>query len=294
MLREAHRTPKHSESRRGFTVVELLVVVAVIAVLLSILLPSLSIARQRAKCVVCAAQLRQWGVAFACYAVENNSFWPHCDGLDREDYDPADPDFIPPNARPWRVANWFGWVDALPPLMSHKKWRHHGTRKHPKERTIYQCPTARLPEDRPDYNERMRLGYFSYAMNSCLELDRGAWRPPGGDDFPMPSFLDTAKLVAPARVVLLFDQLLDPRRGYGGDVPLFSAGEHCGSYPIAFAARHRRGRDKLGGNILSCDGHAHWQSTVWKDVWGEWNVGSQQAPPRDDLNWYPYPLARAP
>ena len=56
---------------RAFTLVELLVVISIIALLLSILMPSLSKAREQAKNVVDKSQLHSWGVAFASYAAEN-------------------------------------------------------------------------------------------------------------------------------------------------------------------------------------------------------------------------------
>lgn len=60
----------------GFTLIELLVVVAIITTLISILLPSLGRAREMAKKLTCAGNLKQISLATALYQQDNKNYFP--------------------------------------------------------------------------------------------------------------------------------------------------------------------------------------------------------------------------
>ena len=57
---------------KGFTLVELLVVIAVIALLMAILMPTLQRVKRQAKAVICRSNLRQWGLWFPMYTADND------------------------------------------------------------------------------------------------------------------------------------------------------------------------------------------------------------------------------
>lgn len=79
---------------RAFTLVELLVVIGIIAVLISVLLPTLSAVQRQARSTQCLTALRQFGAFFQFYSNENNGYWP----VARHIYpsDPSIPD-VPAN-----------------------------------------------------------------------------------------------------------------------------------------------------------------------------------------------------
>ena len=62
--------------RRGFTLLELLVVVAILALLMSLLLPAMGEARAAAKRATCASNLRQIGLAIHAYVAEQGGLVP--------------------------------------------------------------------------------------------------------------------------------------------------------------------------------------------------------------------------
>ncbi|MEM9883714.1 MAG: type II secretion system protein, partial [Planctomycetota bacterium] len=72
MRRNANLRP----GRRGFSLIELLVVIGIVALLIAILLPALSSAKDAAAKVHCSSQVRQIGIALEVYANDFRDLYP--------------------------------------------------------------------------------------------------------------------------------------------------------------------------------------------------------------------------
>ena len=90
---------------RGFSLIEVIVVIAIIAILIALLFPMLSVARDRAQQIKCAAQLRSLGQAFANYAVAFKGAYPQCARWEKYGGDGSGPDDSPEP----------GWTERLEP-----------------------------------------------------------------------------------------------------------------------------------------------------------------------------------
>ncbi|MFH1706689.1 MAG: type II secretion system protein [Planctomycetota bacterium] len=83
-----------SYRKHGFTLVEILVVVAIVMVLLAFLFPVVTMARETARRTVCVSNLYQIGLACQTYAGDNRSFFPY--GAGSINPDPLIPKVVAP------------------------------------------------------------------------------------------------------------------------------------------------------------------------------------------------------
>jgi prepilin-type N-terminal cleavage/methylation domain-containing protein/prepilin-type processing-associated H-X9-DG protein len=125
---------------RGFTLIEVLVVVAIMALLLSILLPSLSTARAQAKAVVCGTQMSELFKATLMYTHSNQDRLPY-----------------------------FGFYDS--PSSGDEWWATQLSRYVGKQYDIYRCPVDTSPYQMPVLHKGSRIVMAQGSEPNQFNLD---------------------------------------------------------------------------------------------------------------------------
>ena len=166
--------------KRGFTLIDLLVVIAIIAILAGLLLPALNKAKAATKKAVCINNLGQWGKALHLFASEND-------------------DYMPPEGTGTTLNPNTGWYVVLPRMLQPNKnyfeqpWRTNS--RAPVDGWIWICPS----------NPRRSNGnnLFHYCLNQHLDETGDDDRPVRLGTVPSPSqsvwLFDNGKLAARAQ-----------------------------------------------------------------------------------------------
>ena len=157
--------------KRDFSLMELLIVIAIIAVLAALLLPSLQKAREKAFAISCVSNLKQQGNALIFYGDDNDDYIPFMRHEDKEPWN----GYATLSNPAWYVllARYLGYSTLLPGTDS--RWFEFlvaspsGGRREGKINGAYRCPSDnKLYQSLKD---GQRLSPVSYAFNGELYHD---------------------------------------------------------------------------------------------------------------------------
>src|SRR3974390_3098718 len=212
--------------RRGFTLLELLAVIATIAVLASLLLPILNRTRMKAQRTNCFSNLRQLGIAWMLYSVDNSGYLV-------ASY-PASPEV-------WVEGDMSNAVEAVDFNLIRKGKLYH----YDQNVSIYHCPA----DQGKDINGQHVATVRSYSMNSFMGARDPALPaiPQGAEGYTL-FFSKESDIPRPSERFVLLDEdersindgffLTDPNSGVWLDFPAISAHRHHYSFVINFADGH--------------------------------------------------------
>jgi prepilin-type N-terminal cleavage/methylation domain-containing protein len=155
-------------ARRAFTLVELLAVIAIIALLLGLLVPAIAGVRSRARATVSMSNLRQWGVGYASFSADRKGMIPWEGLKDAKD--------MPTNLADRQRF----WANVVPPLLDQPAYADlaapdGGVPTPSTGQNIFIDPAAATPADPAGGtfigwaipNSRQRF-YFNYVPNAQL------------------------------------------------------------------------------------------------------------------------------
>ena len=122
-----------SRYRRGFTLLELLLTIAIIAVLVALLIPVLARAKDKSRAMQCTGNLRQWGLAMRMYAD------------DFDDYLPRRGQGVQTLALINRPTDWFNALPAYFTLPAYADLVANGQKPAAGDHNVFICPDATDP-----------------------------------------------------------------------------------------------------------------------------------------------------
>lgn len=256
MIRWNPRRPLH-----GFTLVELLVVISIIAMLIALLLPALARAKEASRRVLCASNLRQWGLAINTYTTD-------CKGE-------------MPGITAWYANDIFGDASTTPPPPynyehANRKWMgSYGL-----DLKITRCPSrqqARWPESDnypdADHDGLFATDYFHFFGRGSREINDGnseyGWTVTywyWGTSYQNRSPVPNLNLPRSSRTVLAYDRSwTSVNPGYYSDRGNFDeesnhANRRGDGYPYVSGANAYVLKYAEGANYLLLDSSVTWSN----------------------------------
>lgn len=237
-------------AKRAFTLVELLVVISIIALLMGIMMPSLSKARAYARAAKSMSNMRQWGIGANMWANDNDGYLPW-EG-NKDDY--MGEDFL---SEKW-------WANAIPPMIGQKRYRQlseeaiaiHGyVPLPPQTSSMFIDPAAKFPSGFTKkaicfydsvYNYEYQL-FFCYVWNS--ELNNGA-SASAADDIRQVK-IETIR--RSSETILMLEMRTTNEELDRNDYAYYSGRTLLGRHRADWKRAARRHLN--GGHYVFCDGH---------------------------------------
>ena len=233
MSRLCHRNAFTARKNVGFTLVEILVVIAIVGLLAALLFPVFANARASARRTSCASNLKQIGIAINLYAADNRSIYPRFDVPDSSSV--GSKDCAP-------------WADKVYPYVkSTEVFRCPSFDK----RGAYQpgCPVIERDGDKGPLL-RFDGSYDLNIPNSGFNLD-----PESGEPKQMSislKYVSQVRYTRPASTILVLD----------GDGLFVSPGyqEPPAQTPAQLVLYGLNPHHEGGANVAFADGHVKWMS----------------------------------
>lgn len=211
---------------RGFSLIELLVVVAIVGILAALLAVSLIRAKGKARQTECANNVRQLGLALREHVIENNAY----------------PLVIKPS-----------WIQSLQTELSNSKTHINASKL--LQMGVWRCPAANRPADlRPDQGYES-YGYNWYGLSAPSDtegLGLGGHHVWHGTNFPAPAVLES-EVSSPSDMIAIGDGFCGENKAIkDGTVALWRTGGIKGDTE---STKRAYARHQGKASVVFCDGH---------------------------------------